>query len=124
MLCARVRGRKWEGRHRKGCLEHRLHDSSKAENVHALRVLKKRRTIPVASDRVFKTLSVATPRDADYYLPHENEETSASIYILLSPYDNEPFITIMSMIMAVMKCGASGDECHYQKKRIERVFDE
>ena len=71
--------------------------------MHALHVTKERRTIPVTSDRVFETLSVATSRDADYYLPCESEEPSASIYILLSPYDNEPFITIMSIIMMVME---------------------
>ena len=75
--------REKEGRHRKGCFPYLSYESSKAKNVHALRVKEKRTTIPVASDRVFETLSVATTRDADYYLPHKNEETSASIYIYI-----------------------------------------
>ena len=40
---------------------------------------------------------------------------------MLSPYDNEPFITIMSMIMAVMTVKTGGvekwNECHYCERK-------
>ena len=103
MLCACVHKLEQEGRHRKGCFLYSLYDSLNEKRVYELCLPEEGREIPVVGNRVVKTLGVARAQDGHHLLPQENEETSAAIYILLSPYDNEPFITIMSIIMMVME---------------------
>ena len=77
-VCGRKRERK--GRHQKDCLVYRLYDSLSEKRVYALCVPEEGRATSVVGDRVGKTLSVARARDHYNLIPHDNEETSASIY--------------------------------------------
>ena len=81
--CARVKKLEQEGRHQKGCLLYSLYDSLSEKRVYELCLPEEEREIPVAGDRVVKTLSLARARDYHRILPRKNEETSAAIYIYI-----------------------------------------
>ena len=81
------------------------------KRVYALCLPEEGRTIPMVGDRVVKTLGVARSRDYYYFLPHDHEKTSASIYILChSGQGRSPFVCTLS-VSFIGEAGVEKGDC-------------